>query len=273
MLAFDEYATKYQTVRMRREGGILELRLHADGKPFRWGRAAAGELEKAFLDVGRDRENHVIILTGTGKEFSGPPVRPVEQEGQPGTVGHGGPQYATPAWWDGVYWEGKHLLTNLLNIEVPMISAINGPALRHAEIPLLCDVVLASEAATFQDSAHFSAGSVPGDGMHVVFPLLMGLNRGRYFLLTGQTLSAAQALNYGLVNEVLPEPQLLSRAWDLARQFMLRPPLVRRYARVLLTEDLKRRMQNLLGYGLALEGLADPRIGRGSARNALDSNS
>ena len=137
-----------------------------------------------------------------------------------------------------------------------MISAINGPAVRHAEIPLLCDIVLAAEEATFQDSAHFSGGLVPGDGVHVVFPLLMGTNRARYFLLTGQILTAAEARDVGLVNEVLPRQKLLPRAWEVARQLLQRPPLIRRYARVLMTQDLKRRMHDLLGYGLALEGLA-----------------
>jgi enoyl-CoA hydratase/carnithine racemase len=74
-----------------------------------------------------------------------------------------------------------------------MISAVNGPALRHSEIPLLCDIVLAAEEATFQDSAHYPNGMPRGDGVHILYPLLLGLNRGRYFLLTGQTLHARQA--------------------------------------------------------------------------------
>ena len=248
MSRFDDYANKYSMIRMRREDGILEMQFHTDGGPLRWSLIPHGQLEQAFLDVGRDRDNEVIILTGSGDEFSGPPVAP------------GGHNHAkdpvTASQWDAIYWEGKHLLGNLLNIEVPMIAAINGPALRHAEIPLLCDIVLCSDNASFQDSAHFHGGLVPGDGVHVVFPLLMGTNRGRYFLLTGQTLSANEAKDLGLVNEVLPRAQLLDRAWTHARMLMQRPPLLRRYTRVLLTQDLKKRMQELLGYGLALEGLA-----------------
>jgi enoyl-CoA hydratase/carnithine racemase len=102
--------------------------------------------------------------------------------------------------------------------EVPMISAINGPALRHSELPLLCDIVLAAEETTFQDSGHFINGLIPGDGMHIVYPMLLGLNRGRYFLLTGQRLSAHEAKDLGLVSEVLPRAQLLPRAWELAEQ-------------------------------------------------------
>jgi enoyl-CoA hydratase/carnithine racemase len=247
-MRFEDYAQCFQCIRMRREEGILEMQLHTGGGPLRWSLLPHGELEQAFLAAGRDRENEVIILTGTGAEFSGPAVAP-------GGHKHTG-ETITGGTWDPIYSEGKRLLMNLLDIEVPMISAINGPAVRHAEIPLLCDIVLAASSATIQDSAHFQGGLVPGDGVHVVFPLLMGLNRGRYFLLTGQTLDAEEARNMGLVNEVLPADQLLPRAWALARQLKARPPLLRRYARTLLTQDIRRRMHELLGYGLALEGLA-----------------
>ncbi len=144
---------------------------------------------------------------------------------------------------------------NLLNIEVPMISAVNGPALRHSELPLLCDIVLAAEEAEFQDSGHFSGGLIPGDGVHIVYPMLLGLNRARYFLLTGQIISAKEAKDYGLVAEVLPREKLLPRAWEIAERLVEYPTLHLRYSRILLTEHLRRRMQELLGYGLALEGL------------------
>jgi enoyl-CoA hydratase/carnithine racemase len=248
MNSFAEYSRSFETIDMRREDGILEMRFHTGGGPLQWSLLPHGELERAFLAVGRDRENQVVILTGTGTDFSGPRVA---EEGHFLVKDSGSAQQI-----DHIYWEGKHLLMNLLNIEVPVIAAVNGPAVRHAEIPLLSDIVLAAEEAQFQDSAHFNGGLVPGDGVHVVFPLLMGVNRGRYFLLTGQTLSAREALEYGLVNEVLPRAELLPRAWTLARQLMRRSPLIRRYSRVVLTQDLKRRMHDLLGYGLALESLA-----------------
>jgi enoyl-CoA hydratase/carnithine racemase len=240
---FDEYAEKYKTVRMERRDGILQMSFHTNGGPLQWGLLPHGEFSQAFRDVGSDPENKVIIMTGTGDAFSGP--RP-----QPGST-----IKSTPREWDRIYWEGKQLLTSLLDIEVPMISAINGPALRHSELPLLCDIVLAADDTVFQDSGHFTNGTVPGDGMHIVYPLLLGWNRGRYFLLTGQTLSVQQAHELGLVNEVLPKPNLLPRAWELAEQMARQSPLLLRYTRVLLTQNLKRQMIDLLGYGLALEGL------------------
>ena len=247
MSKFEDYATKYQNIRMRRENGILEMRFHSNDGPFQWGLIPHRDTESAFLDVGRDRDNEVVILTGTGELFCGPVIAPGS---------HPNRNSMTPAIYDPIYWEGKHLLMNLLNIEVPVIAAINGPAVRHAEIPLLSDIVLASDDCYFQDTAHFQGGMVPGDGMHFIFPLLMGFNRGRYFLWTAQKLSVKEALDLGLVNEVLPKADVLDRAWTLARQLLEQPQLVRRYTRVVLTEELKQRLQPLLGYGLALEGLA-----------------
>jgi enoyl-CoA hydratase/carnithine racemase len=247
MSRFDEYAGKYSSIHMRRENGILEMRFHTNDGPLRWGLIPHGELPDAFADVARDRDNRVVILTGTGDEFSG--VRAT-----PGTRSLA--QGLTANAYDRVHWEGRALLMNLLNIEMPVISAINGPAWRHGEIPLLSDIVLASETAQFQDSAHFPSGMVPGDGMHIVMPMLMGMNRGRYFLLTGQTLSAHEAKEIGLVAEVLPQDKVLARAWEHAEILTQRPTLLLRYTRLMFTEYIRKRMQDLLGYGLAMEGLA-----------------
>jgi enoyl-CoA hydratase/carnithine racemase len=80
--------------------------------------------------------------------------------------------------------------------------------------------------------------------------------RGRYFLLTGQTLSAQETKDLGLVAEVLPQDKVLGRAWEHAKVLAAKPTLLLRYTRLMFTEYLKKRMQDLLGYGLAMEGLA-----------------
>src|ERR1019366_2600494 len=137
--------------------------------------------------------------------------------------------------WDHIYKDAKHLLMNLLDIEVPVIAAVNGPALIHAEIPVLSDIVICSENAEFQDAPHFPNGVVPGDGVHVVWPLVLGANRGRYFLLTGQKVSAREALTRGVVSEIVSRNKPLTRAWELAEKIAKRPRLASRYARVALT--------------------------------------
>jgi enoyl-CoA hydratase/carnithine racemase len=243
----EDYAGLYQNIKMRREDGILEVTVHTNDGPLKWGRIPHAELEEAFLNIGRDRSNKIVILTGTGDEFSGPRADPDANKAL---------HKMAPDDWMELGWESKGLLTNLLAIDVPMIGAVNGPAVRHAELPVMCDIVLAAESATFQDSAHYVGGLVPGDGVHVVFPMIMGLNRGRYFLLTGQVVGAKEAKEMGIVNEVLAKDQLLPRAWQLARKLLEQPEINRRYARILLTEHLRRQINDLLPYGLALEGLA-----------------
>ncbi len=242
----EDYQDKYETIRFTRSNGILEMKLVTDEGPLVWNRRAHAEMEEAFLNIGRDRENQVVIITGTGDAFSGP---------VPDASDNRKYHHQTPDEWGELGWEANRLHSNMLAIDVPMIAAVNGPAARHAEIPVMCDIVIASDTASFQDSAHYVGGLVPGDGVHIVFPLILGLNRGRYFLLTGQVLDAEQALEYGLVSEVMAMDKLLPRAHELAEKIMQQPELNRRYSRTLLVEDLKRKMNELLPYGLALEGL------------------
>jgi hypothetical protein len=99
---------------MERRDGVLQMTFHTDGGPLQWGLLPHGEFPQAFRDVGSDPDNKVVILTGTGDTYSGP------------RAAGGTGMRSTPAQWDRVYWEGKHLLMSLLDIEVPMISAING---------------------------------------------------------------------------------------------------------------------------------------------------
>jgi hypothetical protein len=175
---FDSYRAKYDNVRMKREDGILEVALHSRGGPLTFNGYVHEALVGAFRDIGDDPENHVVILTGTGDEFCA-------------QITPDGFDFFTPTGYDKILREGTKILENILDIQVPMIAAINGPVSVHSEYVLLCDIVIAAEHAYFQDAPHPAFGIVPGDGLHVVWPEVIGEIRGRYFLLSGQKLSGA----------------------------------------------------------------------------------
>jgi enoyl-CoA hydratase/carnithine racemase len=238
----EDYEGKYSHARFRREDGILEVTLHTGGEDLVWGFGPHEECGYLFEDIARDPENKVVILTGSGTTF-------IHKEDLGGAV-------VTPEGWAKVHFDAKRLLMSHLDIEVPMIAAINGPATVHAELGLLCDITLAAEHAVFADAPHAPNGLVPGDGVQIVWPLLLGFNRARYFMLTGQSLSAKEARELGVVNEVLPMADLLPRAWELARLLRGRPEVAMRFTRTTLVHQLKKLLHDNLGYGLALEGLA-----------------
>jgi enoyl-CoA hydratase/carnithine racemase len=239
-----EYFHKYENLHFYRdENGILEVKMHTNGGPLVFTGKTHREFPDAFYDISRDRDNRVVILTGTGDSW----MAQIDFQ----SLG----DVTNPREWDKTYWEGKKVLQNLLDIEVPVISAVNGPALLHSEYILTTDIILAAETAVFQDMPHLNAGIVPGDGVHILWPLVLGPSRGRYFLLTQETLTAQQAYELGVVNEVLPFDKLLERAWELARQLAEQPTLNLRYTRVALTQRLKRLVSEGIGYGLALEGI------------------
>jgi 6-oxocamphor hydrolase len=240
---FDVYGRKYKHIRMRRERGIIELCLHTDGGILKWGDLVHEELGFCLADVAEDPGNDVVIITGEGDVFC--------TELDLASFGE-----INARMWLKTHQEALRILNNLLNIGAPVIGAVNGPAHIHAELLLLSNIVVAAEGATFQDWPHYPAGAVPGDGVHVVWPALLGPTRGSYFLLTGQILDARQALDLGVVNEIVPASNLLPRAWALAEQLMQRPLMVRRYSRALLTQPMKQLMLDHLSHGVALEGLA-----------------
>lgn len=239
----EDYATKYEHVRLDREDGVLKVTLHTDGDSLVWTGQAHDELAYCFHDIACDRENKVVVLAGAGDSFC------AEIDFTTFNLG-------TAADWSHIIFEGQRLINNLLLIEVPVISAINGPVLVHPEVPLLSDITVAAESATFQDSPHFPSGIVPGDGAHTVWTHILGPQRGRYFLLTDQKLEAKQALDYGAINEVVADEEVLDRALEIARTIAEKPELARRYARVLLTREIKRLVQDQLSLGLTHEALA-----------------
>jgi enoyl-CoA hydratase/carnithine racemase len=246
MSRYDEYRKRYRNIEFERRGGVVQMRLHTDGGALQWGSnegSVHGQLCDAFRDLARDPDLRALILTGSGAVF----CTELNRAENPAALN------ATE--WSRLLREGRDLLQDFLALEVPVIAAVNGPVHIHSELPLLADIVLAAETAEFADRVHFVYGVVPGDGVHVVWPLLLGINRARYFLMTGHAISARDALSLGVVAEVLVDSELQARAWELAASLERKPLVALRNTRLALTRRIRRELHDDLEVGLALEGL------------------
>jgi enoyl-CoA hydratase/carnithine racemase len=249
MVKFDTYREAFPNARLsRKPNGVLEVALHTDGGKLVFNGHTHEQFVHLFHVIGEDRANRVVILTGSGDAF----MDAISPEGF---------DFFSPQGYDKILREGRKVLSNILDIEVPMISALNGPVLLHSEYALLTDIILATPQTVFQDKPHFEFGIVPGDGVNLLWPEVIGSIRGRYFILTRQLLDAPSAKDWGVVNEIVPADRLLARAHEIADGIAALPPLTSRYTRIALTQKLRRIIDEGSGYSLALEGTQRRRRG------------
>jgi enoyl-CoA hydratase/carnithine racemase len=255
MATFDTYRETFANARLsRKPNGVLEVALHTDGGKLVFDGHTHEQFVHLFHAIGEDRSNRVVILTGTGDAF----MDAISPEGF---------DFFSPQGYDKILREGRKVLSNILDIEVPMIAALNGPVLLHSEYALLTDIILATPETVFQDKPHFDFGIVPGDGVNLLWPEVIGSIRGRYFILTRQLLDAQTAKDWGVINEIVPVDGLLARAHEIADGIAALPPLTSRYTRIALTQKLRRIVDEGAGYSLALEGISAADVARAATQN------
>jgi enoyl-CoA hydratase/carnithine racemase len=154
-----------------------------------------------------------------------------------------------PYWaYEYAYKDGCINVSSLMNdLEIPTVGILNGPGF-HTEVVLMCDITLCAEDATVFDF-HYDIGSVPADGIHCCFQELLGVKRAAYALLTREAISARQALEWGMVSEVLPRGELLDRALVIAGHIMCQPRVTRRLATQIVRRPWKKRIADDLDGG------------------------
>lgn len=244
----EEYAERFKDYYRfeRRSDGVLLVEAHTRGGPILLSVEDHRALGQMLKTVGADPENELLILTGTGDEF----MMETDEDGfalEEEDLAHWAYEYA--------YKDGRINVSALINdLEIPTIGALNGPGF-HTEICLMCDISICSEDAVVFD-LHYDIGSVPGDGIHSCFQELLGVKRAAYALLTGQAIDAKTALEYGMVNEVVPREQLLNRAWQLADHIMTQPRTIRRLTTQIVRRPWRQRITNDLdgGFGIQMFG-------------------
>ena len=198
----------------------------------------------------RDASVRAIVLTGAGKAFcAGGNVKHMRDKA--GMFG-GSPFDIRNRYRTGI----QMIPTALYKLEVPVVAAVNGPAIGAGlDLACMCDVRVASSRALFAES-FVKLGIVPGDGGAWLLPRVIGMARASLLTLTGETIDAAKALEYGLVAEVVEPDQVLGRALEVAQSIAANPGHATRMAKRLLREGQDMKLAPLLELSAAYQALA-----------------
>lgn len=231
------------TIRLERSGHLLWVTIdRADSAVNAVDASLHADLGALFAWLKTESAARAIVLTGGGKRaFSA-----------------GGdfdwfPQLRTVERLDGLRREAKQLIWDLLDVEVPIVCALNGSAAGlGASVALLCDVIVMSERAVIIDP-HVNVGLVAGDGGAAVWPWLVGPLAAKRHLLLGEPLSAPEALRLGVAAEVCPPEAVADRARAWAERLASQPPLAVRGTKLAVNAHLKRALLDSFDLSTALE--------------------
>jgi enoyl-CoA hydratase len=236
--------SRYQYLKVEKAEGVATVTLNRPERLNAIDRQLHEELEDVLVDLGRDEEVNAIVLTGAGRAFSaGGDIRGMQERLKEPPLKH------IPT------GRGRRIILNLLELDKPIIAAVNGDAVGlGATVALFCDVIIASETARIGDP-HVRVGLVAGDGGAVIWPLLVGVARAKEFLMTGDLIPAREAERMGLVNRVVPAEQVLPEAMELAKRLASGPTWAIRWTKFSINKLLRAHMNLILDTSLALEGL------------------
>ena len=204
----------YETMKIeRRANGIAVVTLNRPERLNAVNGRMHAELARFSRDFAYDRELRVLILTGEGRAFSAG-----------GDFGPGDPIGSDPRGPD-LWTEARQIVDHLLECEKPLIAAVNGYAMGlGANVALLCDVVVAGPSSVFADT-HVKMGIGAGDGGQVIWPFLIGVNKAKYYLMTGDRVTGKEALELGLVTfYVENDADLMPKAVEVAEKLASGPP-------------------------------------------------
>ena len=214
----------------------VDAQLHRDfGELFRMLKMADGEL----LDGAR-----AIVLTGSGRAFSA-----------------GGdmawfPELRSPDRLARLRREGKQIIWDQLDVEIPIVCGLNGPAVGlGASIALMCDVIVMAETAAIIDP-HVQVGLVAGDGGAAIWPLLLGPMAAKRHLMLGDPLTATEALRLGVAAEICPAADVGAAALRWAGRIAAQAPLAVQGTKIAVNQQLKASVAHQLR---CVDGLGDCR--------------
>jgi len=202
---------RYSALTLRRHGPILEIVMgagqSANGKLATADANMHRELAEIWRDVSADPDIRVALIRGEGKGFSaGGDLSLVEDMAN---------DFATRT---RVWHEARDLVYNVINCDKPIVSAMHGPAVGAGLVAgLLADISIAARTARIVDG-HTRLGVAAGDHAAIVWPLLCGMAKAKYYLMLCESVSGEEAERIGLVSLVVDESELVGRAFEVARR-------------------------------------------------------
>jgi enoyl-CoA hydratase len=231
-----------QTIRLERDGHVLVATIdHPDSPVNAVDERLHHDLGELIRTLKAEREARAVVLTGSGRAFSAggdvtwfPALRSIERI-------------------HALRREGKQMVWDLLDVEVPIVCGLNGAAAGlGASLALLCDVVVMADTAVIVDP-HVNVGLVAGDGGTAIWPLLVGPLAAKRHLLLGDPLTATDALRLGVAAEVCPSAEVGERARAWARRLADGAPLAVQGTKIAVNAQVKQALLASFDVATALE--------------------
>jgi len=186
------------------------------------------ELSRVWLDVGDDPQTRVVVITGAGQAFSaGGDLDMIEAYNKDMRI------------VAGVMKEAGDIVYNMINLDKPVVSAINGVAVGAGlAVALLADISIISERARLTDG-HLRIGVAAGDHAAIIWPLLCGMAKAKYYLLTADFIDGKEAERIGLVSLAVPQEEVLPRALEVGQKLASGSQLAIRWTKRALNNWLR----------------------------------
>lgn len=229
----------FEHLSLERDGDVLTVVLDRPDQYNAVHGPLHGELSAVVSALRSDRELGAVVVTGRGRAFCAGGDAVWFREAGTDEI-------------DEMFNDGRNLVHDLLEAPMPIIAAVNGPAVGlGATLALFCDVVFADRSAKIGDP-HVRMGVAAGDGGAVIWPMLMGLRAKRY-LMTGKLIDAARAAELGLIDEVVPDGEAVRAASALAHEFAGGPRLAITATKRSVNQLLRQAVVTAFETSLALE--------------------
>ncbi len=235
---------KYHCFEASYEGRVLTLTMNRPDDLNAVNKDMHDELGTIFYDAQLDDDADVIVLTGAGRAFSaGGDLAMMKR------VAEGSDEDMLRL------VDAKRIVFSLLDLEKPIIAAVNGHAMGlGATIALMCDTIFMSSKAKIGDP-HVKVGVVAGDGGCVIWPQLIGYAKAKEYLMTGDPVDAAAAERMGLVNHLTEPEETLAKAQAFAKRLADGPTAAIRWTKVSANIGLKQLAHSIMDTSLAYEWL------------------